>query len=86
MLHGPLCHSWHGQSGDGNFTLSTPLPLVIEGRAVAAMHRLKVGERWRNFDSDGRRSLNSHVRALQLAEEHFDVLLMPSDIIPTKKV
>ena len=63
-----------------------PLPLVIEGRAVAAKHRLTVWERWRNFDTDGRRSLNSHVRALQLSEERFSVLSMPSDIIPTKKM
>ena len=40
MLHGPLCLSWHGHSGDGNSTLSAPLPLVIEGRAVATKHRL----------------------------------------------
>ena len=46
------------------------------------MHRLKVWERWKSFDSYGRRSLNSHVRALQLTEERFDVLSMPSDIIP----
>ena len=63
-----------------------PLPLVIEGRTVAAMHRLKVWERWKDFDSEGRRSLNSHLRAHQLIEERFDVLSMPSDIIPARKV
>ena len=53
---------------------------------MAAMHTLKVWERWRNFDSNGKWSLNSHVRALQLTEEDFDVLSMPFDIISAKKV
>ena len=61
----------------------TPMPLALEGRAVAAMHSLNVWERWRNFDSDGRRSLNSYMRALQLTEEHFGVFSMPSNIIST---
>ena len=33
------------------------------------MHRLKVWNRWRDFEHDGRASTNSHVRALKPTDE-----------------
>ena len=60
-----------------------PLPLLFKGRAMAAMHRLKVWNRWRDFEQDGRKYLNSHKRSLRSAEKHLPVLSMPFDIIPS---
>ena len=50
------------------------------------MHRLKIWDKWTNFELDGRKLLNSHVKALSSTEELFPVLLMPSDIIPSMRV
>ena len=62
------------------------LPAVIKGRAVNAMHRLKVWNRWRDFELDGKASLKSHVKALKPTEEQLLVIPMPSDIIPSVKM
>ena len=76
-LYGPVHLPRYCYHGDGGPALPTTLVLSHHRTGSTAMHRLKVWDRWTDFKLDGRRSLNSHVKALRSTEELFPMLSIP---------
>ena len=58
-----------------------PLPIYLRGRAIIAQRRLDQVGRWRNYITEGRNSLCSHVRAIGIDLGTVPEALAPLDYI-----